>query len=248
MTVSKLLSKTVLFYTKQSQLFTLTQLSTVLFSLHTKLVPINLHNVTASGISVIIITCFVILLLFNPVLIFKIAFTGSALILLSNFSLTTFIWLNTRSISTLECSIAHIMCIEQKQPVFCMGFLRWHLHGVQTIETNSLETIHLRPLHLRPRAFETTTFETCSFETTFIWDHVHLRPVHLRSHSFEPIFIGDHVHLRPRSFATTFIWDHSHFRPYSFETTFIWDHVHLRPQSFETTFVWDHIHLRPHSF
>jgi len=248
MTVSKLLSKTVLFYTKQSQLFTLTQLSTVLFSLHTKLVPINLHNVTASGISVIITTCFVILLLFNPVLIFKIAFTGSALILLSNFSLTTFIWLNTRSISTLECSIAHIMCIEQKQPVFCMGFLRWHLHGVQTIETNSLETIHLRPLDLRPRHLRPVHLRPHSFETTFIWDLFIWDHIHLSPYSLETTFIWDHVHLRPRSFETTVIWDHIHLKPHSFETTFIWDHSHLRPHSFEITFIWDHIHFRPHSF
>jgi len=36
--------------------------------------------------------------------------------------------LNTCSISALECSIRYITCLEQNQPVLCMGFLQWHLH------------------------------------------------------------------------------------------------------------------------
>ena len=75
------------------------------YCFHCKLVPIKLHIVTASGISVIITTCFVILSLFNPVLIFKIAFTNSALILLFNFNFTMFIWPITRFITELECGI-----------------------------------------------------------------------------------------------------------------------------------------------
>jgi len=51
--------------TKKSQLCTLTQLSAVLFSLHTKLVPIKLHMVTTSGISLVIITCFNIVVSFQ---------------------------------------------------------------------------------------------------------------------------------------------------------------------------------------
>jgi len=105
------------YFTEKPQLSTLTQLSTVLFSLHTKLVPIKLHMVTASGISIIIITCFIILSLFNSVLTFNIAFASSALILLFNFKFTTFIWLNTCSISALECGIRYIICVEQNQPV-----------------------------------------------------------------------------------------------------------------------------------
>jgi len=45
---------------------TIKQLSAVLFSMHTKPVPIKLHIATASGISVTIIKCFVILSPFNP--------------------------------------------------------------------------------------------------------------------------------------------------------------------------------------
>jgi len=99
-----------------------TQLSAVLFSLHYKLGLIKSHIVTASGISVIIMTCFVILSLYNPVLIFKIAFTSSALILLFNFNFTTFIWPNTRSISALECGIGYMICVEQNQPVLLWDF------------------------------------------------------------------------------------------------------------------------------
>jgi len=106
----------------------ITQLSAILFSLHTKLTPIKLHIVTVSGISVIIITCFIILSLFNPVLTFKIAFTGSALILSFSFNFTTFIWLNARSISALECGIGYIICVEQNQPVFAWVFS----HGIST--------------------------------------------------------------------------------------------------------------------
>ena len=55
----------------QKQLLSkLTQLSALLFSLHTKPESIKLHIVTDSGISAIIITCSAILSLFNPVLIF----------------------------------------------------------------------------------------------------------------------------------------------------------------------------------
>jgi len=117
----------ILFY-KKSQLSTLIQLSAVLFSLNTKLMPITLHMVTASGMSLIIITCFIILSLFNSVLTFKIAFTSSALIQLFNSKFTTFIWLNTRSISALECGIGYMTCVEQNQPVFCMEFHQWYLH------------------------------------------------------------------------------------------------------------------------
>jgi len=116
----------ILFYKKVTIIY-IAQLSAILFSMHTKRVPIKLHMVTASGISVIIVTYFIILSLFNPVLIFKIAFTSSALILLFNFNFTTFIWPNSRCISALECGIGYIICVEQKQPVFCMGFLQWHL-------------------------------------------------------------------------------------------------------------------------
>jgi len=84
------------------------------------------HN--TFGISVTIIAYFITLYLFNTVLIFKIIFTSSALILLFNFDFTTFIWWNTHSISGLECGIGIIICIEQNQPVFLMGFLQWHLH------------------------------------------------------------------------------------------------------------------------
>ena len=84
--------------------------------------------VTAFGISITITTCFKILSLFNTVLIFKIAFTSSALILFPNFNFTTFIWQNTCSISASELGIGYTQCLEQNQPVFCMCFLRWHLH------------------------------------------------------------------------------------------------------------------------
>jgi len=72
----------ILFLQKQFQLSKLSQLSAVLLSLYTKLVPIKPHIVTDSGISAIIVTCFIILSLFNPAQLFKIAFTSSALILI----------------------------------------------------------------------------------------------------------------------------------------------------------------------
>ena len=97
------------------------------YCFHCKLVPIKLHIVTASGISLIITTCLIILSLFNPVLIFKIAFTNSALILLFNFTFTMFIWPNTRFITELSVVLA-TSCVEQNTPVFRVGFLRWHLH------------------------------------------------------------------------------------------------------------------------
>ena len=84
--------------------------------------PIKLHIVTASQNCHIIITCFIILSLFNSVLIFKIAFTSSTLILLFNFNFTTFIWSNTCSISALQCGIGYIICVEQNQPVFMWVF------------------------------------------------------------------------------------------------------------------------------
>jgi len=86
----------------QKQLLSkLTQLSALLFSLHTKPESIKLHIVTDSGISAIIITCSAILSLFNPVLIFKIAFISSALILFLNLNFTAFVWPNICSISPL---------------------------------------------------------------------------------------------------------------------------------------------------
>jgi len=89
------------------------------YCFHCKLVPIKLHIVTASGISVIITTCFIILSLFNPVLIFKIAFTNSALILLFNFNFTMFIWPITRFITELECGIGYIMCWAKQASFSC---------------------------------------------------------------------------------------------------------------------------------
>jgi len=71
------------------------------------------------------------IVLFNPVLIFNTAFTGSALTLFLKFNLgRNFIWLNACSISELECGngIGYTICVEQKQPVFCNCFLEWHLH------------------------------------------------------------------------------------------------------------------------
>jgi len=70
--------------------------------------------------SVIIITCFKILF-FNPVVIFKIAFTSS-LIMFLNFNFSMFIWLNTCSISALEPGIGYIKCIEQNQASFLYMF------------------------------------------------------------------------------------------------------------------------------
>jgi len=90
--------------------------------MHTKLVPIKQYIVTASGISVIIMKCFIILSLFNPVLIFKIAFAGSALIPFLNFNFATFIWLNTPFISALECVAGSIKCVAQNKLVFLYGF------------------------------------------------------------------------------------------------------------------------------
>jgi len=117
----------ILFLQKQFQLSELSQLSAVLLSLYTKLVPIQLHTVTDSGISAIIITCFITLSLFNLALLFKIVFTSSALLLFLNFNFTSFIWLNTRSISALEYWLLHNMGWS-KPASFCMGFLRWYLH------------------------------------------------------------------------------------------------------------------------
>ena len=63
----------IFFLQKQFQLSKLSQLSAVLLSLYTKLVPIKLHIVTDFEISAISITCFIILPVFNPALLFKIA-------------------------------------------------------------------------------------------------------------------------------------------------------------------------------
>jgi len=78
--------------------------------------------VTASGISVIIVTCFIILSLFNSVMTFKIAFTSSALVMLFNFKFTTFNWLNTRSISALECGTGYITCVDKTSQCFVWDF------------------------------------------------------------------------------------------------------------------------------
>jgi len=72
-------------------------------------------------ISVIIIACFIILSLFNPVLICKFSFISSALILLFNFNFATFIWPITRSISALECGIGYIIIRWVKTARFSYG-------------------------------------------------------------------------------------------------------------------------------
>jgi len=55
----------------------------------------------------------------------------------SHFNFSTLIRLNTCSISALECGIGYIKCDEQNQPVFCMCFLRWHLHA-SILQSNML--------------------------------------------------------------------------------------------------------------
>jgi len=84
--------------------------------------------ITASGISVIIITCFIILSFqFNPD-IRNCNYQFCTHCVVQFYVYNVYFRLNTRSISTLECGIGYITCVEQNQPVFCMGFLQWHLH------------------------------------------------------------------------------------------------------------------------